>query len=122
MNFHLWLSDQRREVDQTARAVEAWERIQEKPTSITVKRGSSQLPAQTVRLEISNAQSLGELEGEAGKTARQMVVAFGVIGHPVIDDTDLKHGDRFAVDGKQYTVISVINTHGELQATCEALS
>lgn len=105
-----------------ARAQDAWRRISEKPTSITIKRGTAALPAQTVRLEASNASTGNQVSGSAGISAKQTVILFGITGHPTLADTDVQYNDRFAVDGIQYRVVMVTRTNGEVQATCEALS
>lgn len=104
-----------------SRAVDAWARIQGKPTAIVVVRGkNTTLAAQTVRLEASSNPT--EVKGEGdGSSARLDVVVFGVKGHPTVANTDLKRDDRFAVAGVQYKVVHVVEQTGEIQAQCEAL-
>jgi len=101
------------------RAADAWERILEKPTTITIKRGNATLPAQTVRFEYSNQQGSQEAKGGAGLSSNQQAVVFGIRGHESEPDTDIKRDDRFTVDGLQIRVISVIYQTGEVQARCE---
>lgn len=101
------------------RAADAWERILEKPTTITIKRGNATLPAQTVRFEYSNQQGAQEAKGGAGMSSNQQAVVFGIRGHDSEPDTDIKRDDRFTVDGLQIRVISVIYQTGEVQARCE---
>ncbi len=103
------------------RAVDAWSRIQDKPSSIVVIRGkNTTLAAQTVRIETTSNPT--EVKGEGdGSSARLDVVVFGVTGHPTVANTDLKRDDRFAVSGVQYKVVHVVFQTGEIQAQCEAL-
>jgi|GEM_PF-2320589 len=102
------------------RAVLAWRRIQDKPTSITIKRDSITLPAQTVRIEYSESERL--VMGEAnGASAVRDVVVFGIKTHPTLANTDLKYGDMFAFDGAIFRVVMTISTIGEIQAKAEAI-
>ncbi len=100
------------------RASAAWNRIQDKPTSVTVLRGNETLAAQTVRLEYRAMP--GEAAGGAGLASVRRVVVFGVRDHATAANTDLKKGDRFVLNGSQeYRVIDVVVYPGELQATAE---
>lgn len=101
------------------RAADAWERILEKPTTITIKRGATTLDPQTVRLEYSSQQGTPEAKGGAGVSSVQRVVAFGILGHATEPDTNIQRDDRFAADGLQFRVVSVIFQTGEKQAMCE---
>lgn len=104
------------------RAEASWARIQEKPFSVVIVRGTSTtLAAQTVRLEYSN-QMPSEPSGGAGTSSKQTVILFGVRGHATVADTNVMRGDRFAVSGVQYRVVAVVLTLGEVQATCEAMT
>lgn len=105
-------------INADARSQDAWRRIQDKPSSITLVRNATSLAAQTVRLEYDNT-SRETAEGGAGKSSQRNLIVFGVQGHTVIADTDIKRGDRFAVNGVQYTVIDVMFTTGEVQAHAE---
>ncbi len=105
-----------------SRAEATWLRIQEKPSSVVLVRGTSTtLAAQTVRLEYGN-QMPSESQGGAGASSKQGLIVFGVRDHETVADTNIQRGDRFAVSGSQYRVIAVIPTLGEIQAMCEVLS
>lgn len=105
-----------------ARAAAAWSRIQEKPSSVVIVRGTSTtLAAQTVRLEYSGNQP-AEPSGGAGMSSKQTVILFGIRGHETEADTNVQRGDRFAVSGVQYRVVAMVQTIGEVQATCEAMA
>lgn len=105
----------------TNRASDAWSRIQDKPTSITVTRGATELSPQTVRVEWDNTGA--EKTGQAGGiSSSRKVIVFGVRGHATESNTNLSRDDRFAFNGLIYRVIDVMVTMGEIQARCEVLS
>ena len=104
----------------SSRAGDAWQRINDKPSDVTIKRGSTTLSSQTVRVEFG--ESLHESSGGAGTSSSRLVTVFGIQNHPTEDDTDIRRGDRFAIDGVQYSVVDVVTTLGEIQARCEAMS
>lgn len=108
-------------VDAEARAARAWRRIQHKPSSITVTRGSTTLAAQTVRLDWKTVR---EVRGAAGAAAERELVILGVSGHPdaTIEDTDLVRGDRFSTGGAIYQVKDVVSYPGEIQATAARMT
>ncbi len=110
---HRWQS-----IDAGARAVRAWQRIQDRPTSITVFRLDT---AQTVRIEYRQPT---EQQVSIGAAARQVVTVFGVVGHPdeTIADTDVQRGDRFVLGESEYEIVEVVYYPGELQATGERIS
>ena len=108
------------------RAADAWRRIQQKPTSITVLRTSSPeaeliLPPQIVRIEYDSAAretgsgSHSEVSG-AGVSALRELTIFGLQGHASQPDTDIQRDDLFALNGATYVVVDVMPTLGELQA------
>lgn len=101
------------------RAADAWERILEKPVTITIKRGTTTLAPQTGRWEYSNQQGTPEAKGGAGVSSTQRGILFGIQGHASEPDTDIKRDDRFVIDGLQVRVISVVYQTGEKQAVCE---
>lgn len=103
------------DADPHPRAHDAWERIQDKPTQITIKRVGT---PQTVRIETAN--TVQETEGAAGQSSVRRTTVFGIRGHETKPDTDIQRGDRFAHNGVQYRVIDVVLTLGEKQAYCEA--
>lgn len=103
------------------RAVLAWQRISDKPTSITVYRAGVPQTAQTVRVEFR--RQVGDyIRRDAGEASVHDVILFGVADHPSEDDTDLAKGDRFTLSDGQYQVMDVIEVPGEVQATAERIS
>jgi hypothetical protein len=101
------------------RAALAWRRISEKPSSIVIKRGTTTLSAQTVRLESSGSSNR---VGSAGTVAVREVVIFGVRGHATVTDTNIRRSDRFIYGGEEYQVNDLVLTTGEVQARCEVVS
>jgi hypothetical protein len=78
------------------------------PTPITVdtRLGNRDLPgAQTVRIEA--LRDPREVVGEAAAQSQAWVVVIGYKGHATIADTDLQHGDEFAVGAIRYRVHAV---------------
>lgn len=103
-----WLDDVDQGVD-TARL------IADKSTSITVIRGGVAQTAQTVRIETLRTERTVQTAG--GNTAVIDTAVIGYKGHPTITDTDLQRGDRFAVSGQMYEIVTVIpGTVDSLQA------
>ena len=102
------------------RAVDAWERIQDNASSITVLRGSTNLSAQTVRVELVREGQ--DRTGASGQAGVWRVVVFGVRDHPTQTDTDIQKGDRFVYGGSEYRVIAVSVLPGEVQATAERVT
>lgn len=124
INFDLWLdsTDDLIETpaeDEAARAVAAWRRINDKPTSITVIRVGT---AQTVRLEYDTAA--GERGGEAGTAGVRGLIVFGVRNYPggTPANTNIRRNDRFIYGSEEYQVIDVMETLGEIQAHAEVIS
>jgi len=89
--------------------------IADKSQSITVTRGGSTLSAQTVRVDsLSGSQ---QITTSAGQVHQADALILGYRGHPTITDTDLKPGDRFALNGVKYEVIALVpNALDSLQA------
>lgn len=121
-NFQAWLGTTAGV--KSARAEDAWQRIQQKPSSIVIVRLSSAaddqtLEAQTLRVEyaskVTETGSGGDVSG-AGRAAVREVTLFGIKDHPVQPDTDLQRDDQFALDGDVYKVVDVIPSLGEIQA------
>ncbi|HVU10684.1 MAG TPA: hypothetical protein VHD90_05370 [Phototrophicaceae bacterium] len=108
--------------DSQARARDAWARIEDQPTTITIQRGSTTLAAQTVRIEFSNAarEDVGLREGLNVVPGVQRAVMFGVRNHPTVVDTNVERGDRFVIGATEFEVVGVIVAAGEVQAICEA--
>ena len=115
-DFEAWRSDAQ------ARALEAWQRISEKATTITLRRGTDVLDGQTVRIEFSSStrEDLDLRRGLIITPGVQRAVVFGLRHHPTIADTDIQRGDRFVVGVTEFEVIGVISGVGEVQAICEA--
>ena len=107
-------------IDAALRATRAWARIQRWPTAVTLIRNSTTLDEQTVRFEISNSNALFSrgLQTPQGTFSLDAFTLYGVRGHPNPDvpDTDVKRGDRFVLDNKEYTIEAVIYPPGEVQA------
>lgn len=104
-----------------ARAAIAWGRIQDKPTSVTFRTSAGgTLPSQTVRIEYDNPAT--EATSEAGEGAWRKLTIFGIRDHATLPNTDMKRGYRVVLDGKEYSVVDMIGTHGEVQARAEAVS
>lgn len=117
-DFTAWVSEERERV----RALDAWLRIQEQPTSITIRRGTETLDPQTVRVEVGDSarEDLDVRRGLNVLPGVQRAVLFGVRNHPTESDTDVRRGDRFVIGATEYEVIAVIEAAGEVQAVCEA--
>ena len=115
-----WLGNRNYSINAERRAVRAWARIQDRPTSITVYRGSTAQTAQTVRIEYDSGA--GQEIREAGQASIQKLIVFGVQDHPEEDDTDLQKDDRFTLADGNYRVVSVIYVPGEIQAKAERIT
>jgi hypothetical protein len=99
-------------------ASDAWVRINDKPSSISILRNDT-LPlmaAQTVRIERG---AIGDTaSGGAGETMITGVNIFGVRDHQTVADTDIQRGDTFDLDGVLYQVTNVnLTLPGEIQAS-----
>lgn len=103
------------------RAQDTARTIAEKSVSITVQRGSTTLPAQTVRLD-TGGPSPRQVNTPNTATASLQMVLLGYKAHPTIADTDVERGDRFLYGGERYRVIQVLpETPGRLVAIAEVL-
>lgn len=110
------------------RASDAWRRIQRDPQVITFVRGGAELPPQTVRVVMGTETN--EREGTVGDGVRRVGYIFGVRSHPTVSDTDIKAGDRFAVNvgtdevpqWVSYTVRDVDYRPGEVQARIQQVT
>lgn len=120
-DFDQWLILRgRRSIPTIARAIMAWQRIQDRATTLTVYRdGAALADTQTVRIEFDSTSSDRH---EAGEASVRGIVLFGVKGHPDAADTNLQKGDRFALGSDQYEVKDVIEVPGEVQARAERIS
>lgn len=108
--------------DNTARAIAAWQRIQDQPSAIVIRRAGTALDPQTVRIEFSDAarEDMDVRRGLNVTPGVQRVIVFGVKGHPTVADTDIQRADRFVLGDTEYEVIGVIAAAGEVQAVGEA--
>jgi hypothetical protein len=100
----------------------AWQRIQDRATTITVYRdGAALAGTQTVRIEYSTIAN--ERRG-AGEASVRDIVLFGVMDHPdvAVTDTNLKKDDQFSLADGIYRVLDVIVIPGEVQARAERIS
>lgn len=102
------------------RAQIQWARIMDNPLEIRFMRGSTLLPAQTVRLEWSNGVT--DNADMSGDTSQRQVIVYGIQGHPELDDTDVKIWDTFVYEKIEYTVTSVNRrSHGSIKAYCDGV-
>lgn len=111
-----WLNnDPLRPPTAAQRAVDAWRRIQDRPTSITLIRLGT---AQTFRVEFFSGST--RQEGEAATADVRYCTLFGVSDHPNVSvlDSNIQTGDQFALDGDRYQVLDVVAYPGEVQARC----
>lgn len=106
-------------IDAESRAVDALNRIVRDPSSVVLVRDGATIAAQTMRVEFSGTGEEGA--NATGRSGRQRCVLFGVKNHPTATDTNIQARDRFAINEKQFEVISVITPPGEVQAFCEAI-
>jgi hypothetical protein len=120
-NFEAWMGSNVFSIDGAARAGDAWRRIQDKPSSITLYRDEIAQAAQTVRIEFESTV-INERQGEATEASERRVVLFGVRGHATQPDTDLKNGDLFMLNNQRYEVMDVVLLPGEVQARAERLT
>jgi hypothetical protein len=98
------------------RAINAWLRIGDKPSSITIYRNAVAQTAQTVRLEFDDGTKQDTLSKAGGTTNERELVIFGVKDHPTITATNLQDDDTFSYENQNYQVKGVINLPGEVQA------
>lgn len=92
--------------DDHSQSVDAALIISDATTSITVKRGASTLSAQTVRVEDQSGK--GRTWTSAGVVYEIDALIIGYRNHPSIADTDLRPGDRFAVEGALYEIVGLV--------------
>lgn len=93
-------------LDDVDRGVDTALLISEQPVSITVRRGSTTLAAQTVRIDALRTPRQLQAEGGVVITADALVI--GYAGHPTITDTDLQPGDRFKVGARVYEIVGIL--------------
>lgn len=119
LSYSNWLSGtlttaQQRTERAQERAADAWKRINEKPSTITLRTAAGvNRASQVMRLEVDNRASVGE--SAAGVTPRMNVILYGIRGHATLADTVMAEGDRFVYAGDQYAIQDVILQTGEIQ-------
>jgi hypothetical protein len=118
-DFDLW-SGGSSAIDSTARAVDAWNRINKDPTDITLVRNGTALAAQTVRIEHDSTPS--ETMSDSGQGASLRCVVYGVLSHPAVADTDIEEGDRFRDANSLFVVQRVLHLAGQVQAMAESVT
>lgn len=102
------------------RAQDAVRRIGEKPTTVVFRDAKGvALPSQVLRLEYDSSSSASE-SGPGAVSVRKLVI-FGVAGHESVPDSDIKKGYRFVREKREYEVVSVILTSGEIQAVAQTV-
>lgn len=102
------------------RAADAWQRINEKPTSVAFRNvAGTILAAQTVRIEVDNRAS--DNISAAGAAPKMHVIVYGIRNHATLANTDIKEGYRFVYANDEYRVIDIILTTGEIQGIAEAV-
>lgn len=99
------------------RANDAWQRIQDKPSTVAVWRGGSFHHNETVRVEWDNSTNVIP-QAENTVAAITQLIVFGINGHETLTNTDIKEGDEVWLSGEGYQVRDVLITTGELQARC----
>lgn len=110
-----WLRDEDAvTIDAEQRAVLAERRINRNPSVITLKRLGT---PQTVRIEYSASPTLANSRFSTVST--DLAWVFGIKDHPELADTDIRKGDRFFWQGKNFQVMSLVLAPGEIQAACE---
>lgn len=94
------------------RANDTARRIAEKPSTITLTRGSSQLAAQTMRLDPSNSPGQAQDRvGDVNRVAMTGLLVMGYKDHATIADTNIKRGDKFFHESHMYEVIDITPTY-----------
>lgn len=119
-NFSLWAISDADGINASLRAVDAWNRILQRPYSITLRRDGASVSAQTVRVEVQNNKPTRQ-QTAMGERPLQQVIVFGVKGHPSITDTSMVIGDRFVYESKEYRMVSVSTQPGEIQGFGEVV-
>lgn len=101
------------------RAADAWQRINEKPSSVAFRNvAGTILAAQTVRIEVDNRAS--DNISAAGAAPKMKAIVYGVRNHATLANTDIKEGYRFVYANDEYRCVDIILTLGEIQGVFEA--
>lgn len=109
-------------VSAARRAADVARMIQDRPTSITLKRGATVLDGQTVLATQERSGAAQDVRGEAGTAGIGRLMLLGVQNHATLDDFDVKRGDRFSYGGMSWHV-AVVQQHvpGVIEAHCEGV-
>jgi len=102
------------QINGEARAERAWKRIQRSPSRVVFVRNGVTQAVQTLRVELGNGgSSVGLPTGTIGV---QGGVIYGIRDHKTLPDTNVKRLDRVVIEGKEYTVETIVKPPGEIQA------
>lgn len=110
-NFNNWYMVHETVINEADRAIAAYNRILDKPSTITIDRLGT---AQTVRIEY-NRYILDEMGTASPNTVELRLVLFGIRNHPTEDDNDFQ-SDEFYYNFEKYKIESAWFTIGEIQA------
>ena len=111
--FSAWLNDDTA-ITSADRAALAWNRIQQKPTVITLRTAAGvTLAAQTVRLEADNRASIAT--SAAGSAPVMKLIVYGIRNHASQSNTLMEEGYRFVLGSDEYRCVDIIDTIGERQ-------
>lgn len=92
--------------------------------SVTLVRGASALPAQTVLLVPASGSTTRTTEAQSGGgvAGKEYYYMIGTRGHPDLDDFGVARGDRFRHEGVTYECTYVDKTMiGKTEARFEAM-
>lgn len=109
-NFNAWMGDTatlRTWQGDQGRSISNGNIIQDKPTTITIRRRGVAQAAQVVRLDTFQSAKEADILQSGGLVSNQWMILLGYKGHPVIADTDIESGDTFNANGYIYRVIKV---------------
>lgn len=112
-----------RPADEEVRAVAAWQRILDKPTTVAFfNRAVNGSNGQTLRVEWKTVSNREQFGGAGTTATTQRVTLFGVKDHPDpdVEDSDIEINDQFVIGDVAFIVQEVVEYPGEIQARCEA--
>lgn len=104
----------KRGVNSDQRAILAYRRIQDKPTTITLWREEAEMDPQIVRIEWRTI--VNDRNDDVSESTYRELTIFGVRDHDTVDDTDIKNGDLFVLYGDTYEVQDVAEYTGSVKA------
>lgn len=88
--------------------------VMDRPSPVILRRGQTNLPVQTLRVEVGNG-SITRTGGFNAMPGEVTVVIFGWIGYPGQPDCDIARGDTCVIDKNEYTIEVVVTMPGGLQ-------